>query len=88
MITILTTTNTAAQINSIIDSVDRLNELITVSDSEKNIRKGDKRIRVVENKIIPDLDWFDSEPPFLFPTNQSKSGIILFSTTRIHLSQI
>ncbi|MEM6893149.1 MAG: hypothetical protein AAF554_05615 [Bacteroidota bacterium] len=67
MITILTTTEHESHTKGIIDSVDRLNELVQVSIENTPLKKGDKLIRVENDKIQPTIDWFDTEPPYLFP---------------------
>ncbi len=68
MITILTTTEHEFQIKEIIDSVDRLNELVQVLGQDTALEKSDKILRVEKGEISPTIDWFDTEPPYLFPS--------------------
>lgn len=64
MLTILTTTN-LTEIEQIINSVDRLNELVSVGNQPKN--PDDKLLILAENIIKIPLDWYDSNPPYLLP---------------------
>ncbi len=66
MITILTTTNHYIQIESLINSIDRLNELVFIT-TDVAINSSHKIIKVEDDSIIPSLDWNDTEPPYLFP---------------------
>ncbi|MEO1013461.1 MAG: hypothetical protein AAFX53_19370 [Bacteroidota bacterium] len=68
MITILTTTEHEFRIREIIDSVERLNELVQVSVGDAPVQKGDKLLRVKASEIYSTIDWFDTEPPYLFPS--------------------
>jgi hypothetical protein len=65
MITILTSTNHKQQVEEIINSIDRLHELVTVSllsdEAEKPFQ-----LKVIDEKIYAEADWLDSEPPYLF----------------------
>nr|WP_298995022.1 hypothetical protein [uncultured Allomuricauda sp.] len=67
MITILTTTEHEFLIKEIINSVDRLNELVQVLVGDAPLQKGDKLIHIKVGKIYLTIDWFDTEPPYLFP---------------------
>ncbi|MEL7269810.1 MAG: hypothetical protein AAGL34_09560 [Bacteroidota bacterium] len=68
MITILTTTEHEFHIKEIVDSVDRLNELVHVSTGDAPLEKSNKVIRVEGSEIHATIDWFDTEPPYWFPT--------------------
>ncbi|UII75382.1 hypothetical protein LV716_14110 [Flagellimonas sp. HMM57] len=66
MLTILTTTSEIQQVKDTIASVERLDELVDIvheSDGIKNL----KIILVEENGIEVPLDWYDLEPPYVFP---------------------
>ncbi|WP_435624269.1 hypothetical protein [Flagellimonas sp.] len=77
MITISTTTEHEFHIQEIINSVDRLNELVQVSIGDAPVRKGNKELRVKESEIQPTIDWFDTEPPYLFPKVELSEGNLL-----------
>lgn len=77
MITILTTTEQEFYINEIIDSVDRLNELVHVSTGDTPLEKIDKTLRVEGKEIHSTIDWFDTEPPYLFPPLELTEGNLL-----------
>lgn len=66
MITILTTTNHYIQIESLINSIDRLNELVFIT-TDVAINSSNKIIKIENNTIIPTIEWNDTEPPYLFP---------------------
>ncbi len=66
MITILTTTNHFVQVENCINSVDRLNELVTVS-VDTNTDLSYKLLKVENDLIISTLDWNDTEPPYILP---------------------
>ena len=68
MITILTTTKFENDLQKVIDSIPRLNELVTITTNEDELEIGKKRLYVNEREIACYLDWFDTEPPYLFPT--------------------
>lgn len=64
MITILTTTNHKNEVEQTIKSVDRLEELVSISTENTN----DLNLLIVEdNCITKPLDWFDMQPPFILP---------------------
>ena len=64
MITILTTTNHKNEVEQVIKSVDRLEELVSISIENTN----DLNLLIVEdNCITKPLDWFDMQPPFILP---------------------
>jgi tetratricopeptide (TPR) repeat protein len=67
MITILTTTNHFIEIENTINSIERLGELVAITTDEV-LNSSDKIINVENNSIIPNIDWNDTEPPYLFPT--------------------
>ena len=65
MITILTSTENIQTVQDYINSVDRLNELVTVSTTET---KENSTLMVEKSQIESTIDWFDNEPPYLFPS--------------------
>ncbi len=67
MLTILTTTKANQKVKDAIASVNRLDELVTIThDSYTN---GDlKTLKVDTETINIPLDWYDLEPPYVFPT--------------------
>ena len=67
MLTILTTTNTKETIETAIQSIERLNELVDVVTDENQLPKANKILVVSEKGISASLDWNDTEPPYLFP---------------------
>jgi len=66
MLTILTTTDSYKHIQEAIASVDRLDELVSITQ-EANTIEDLKTLVVDANEIIIPLDWFDMEPPYAFP---------------------
>lgn len=54
-------------VSEIIDGVDRLDELVQITAHGVDINKGDKVLRIDETGIHAQIDWFDKEPPYLFP---------------------
>lgn len=77
MLTILTTTNQKKDIQNIINSVDRLNELVKVIDNQSDINYNTKILRVQKNTIHIPLDWYDREPPYIFPKASFSSENLL-----------
>ncbi|WP_412560597.1 hypothetical protein [Winogradskyella sp. MIT101101] len=67
MLTILTKINTKNTIENSINSIDRLNELVTIVTEESQLKEAQKILVVSENDISASLDWDDTEPPYLFP---------------------
>ncbi|NBC57347.1 MAG: hypothetical protein GVY05_03545 [Bacteroidetes bacterium] len=67
MITILTTTEHKVQISKFINSVDRLNELVDVLCNQGAVQLDSKLILVEDDLIKLTIEWYDKEPPFLFP---------------------
>lgn len=67
MLTILTTTNTKETIETVIQSIERLNELVDVVTDENQLQLANKILIVSEKDISASLDWNDTEPPYLFP---------------------
>lgn len=66
MLTILTTIETLQKVEDAICSVDRLDELVSVVQLKKG--SNDLKTLVVEaDGIIYPVDWFDLEPPYVFP---------------------
>ncbi|WP_425235480.1 hypothetical protein [Ulvibacterium sp.] len=67
MLTILTTINNVPKVDEAIAFVERLNELVTVTTQPETIR--DLKTLVVDaNEISTPLDWYDLEPPYVFPS--------------------
>lgn len=66
MVTILTTTKHKGQVQEIINSIDRLNELVTLNLNSTDTTKP-VELKVINNKIYTEVDWLDSEPPYMFP---------------------
>ncbi|MEM1257882.1 MAG: hypothetical protein AAGH81_05085 [Bacteroidota bacterium] len=77
MITILTTTEHEFYIKEIIDKVDRLGELVLVSTEDAPLEKSDKVFHVEQGEISSTIDWFDTEPPYLFPPVELSEGNVL-----------
>jgi hypothetical protein len=67
MITILTTTEHKVQISTFINSIERLDELVDISCDEKEVQLDSKLILVENDLIKQTIEWYDKEPPFLFP---------------------
>lgn len=67
MITILTTTEKRKSILEVIQSIDRLDELVTVVDQTDALDSSSRLIRIFNDTITSTLDWFDSEPPYIIP---------------------
>jgi hypothetical protein len=67
VLTILTTTNNNNTVETIIQSIERLNELVDIVTSENQLNKVNKTLVVSEKGISASLDWNDTEPPYLFP---------------------
>lgn len=67
MLTILTTTNSKNKIETIINSIDRLHELVEIVTDENSIQSANKTLVVSNDSISTSLDWNDTEPPYLFP---------------------
>ena len=66
MLTILTTTERRAELEHAIKSIDRLDELVTVTDTAESV--SDARTLVIEEgEIISPFDWYDLEPPYVLP---------------------
>jgi hypothetical protein len=83
MLTILTTTNHQNTIEKIIASVDRLDELVNVVTDDTEVQATSKLMIVENNTITKPLDWHDSEPPYIFPsqelTQHNVLALIFFS---------
>ncbi|MEM9051976.1 MAG: hypothetical protein AAGC47_07995 [Bacteroidota bacterium] len=76
MLTILATTNHLQEVKSIINSVDRLSELVEViDDSEESPTL--KVLVVSEYEIKTPYDWFDTEPPYLIPAQKFNANSLL-----------
>lgn len=66
MLTILTTTESKETVQSTIASVERLHELVTITHEPETVEHL-KTLVVDSSHISVPLDWFDLEPPYLFP---------------------
>src|SRR6056297_824323 len=66
MLTILTTTDTKQSVQDAIASVDRLDELVTITQ-DSNAIEDLKTLVVDSDEITIPLDWYDLEPPYAFP---------------------
>lgn len=66
MLTILTTTDHKSEVEEAINSVDRLTELVDIAITTAEVSETDKLL-VVNSEIKVPMDWYDSEPPYLFP---------------------
>ena len=68
MLTILTTTDSYKEVQKAIASVERLGELVTITEDSETI-KDLKTLVVDSDEITVPLDWYDLEPPYVFPAN-------------------
>ncbi|MCH2215163.1 MAG: hypothetical protein MK086_08340 [Flavobacteriales bacterium] len=76
MLTILATTSHFEEVKSTINSVDRLSELVKVIDNSEETQTL-KNLIVSQNEIKSFLDWFDTEPPYLIPSQPfSKENLL------------
>lgn len=66
MLTILTTTEALQKAQDAIATVNRLNELVTVTDNPEGITDI-KTLTLEADTISIPLDWYDLEPPYVFP---------------------
>ena len=66
MLTILTTTDSSQTVLDAIASLDRLNELVHITTDSETIEDL-KTLVVNSDEIIIPLDWYDLEPPYVFP---------------------
>lgn len=66
MLTILTKTDSKQAVQNSITSIERLSELVTITQESDPV-KDLKTLVVDSNTIRIPLDWFDSEPPYIFP---------------------
>lgn len=67
MLTILTTTETREDAQAAIASIERLNELVSITQ-DLGSAQALKMIVLEPNGISFPLDWYDMEPPYVFPT--------------------
>lgn len=66
MLTILITTNGNLEVQTTISSLERLDELVSITEDAEAIK--DLRTLVVDSgQITSPLDWYDLEPPYVFP---------------------
>ncbi|WP_435654754.1 hypothetical protein [Cellulophaga baltica] len=66
MLTILTTINAFPKVQEAILAIERLDELVTVAKKTGTYK--DLKILIIdEQEIIIPLDWYDMEPPYVFP---------------------
>ncbi len=66
MITILTSTKHKEQVQNSINSIDRLHELVSITLISDDTKKP-VELKAINNKIYTEVDWLDSEPPYIFP---------------------
>ena len=66
MLTILTTTESKQKVQDAIASVDRLDELVSITE-DSSVIKDLKTLVVGADKITIPLDWYDLKPPYVFP---------------------
>lgn len=67
MLTILTKTNLRHTVETSINSIDRLDELVDIVTDEGSLESTNKIVVVSEELMNAALDWNDTEPPYLFP---------------------
>jgi len=67
MLTILTTTEQSEDVKSAIQSVERLDELVTVVGNPKEIAEINHLV-VADGEIVSPYDWYDTKPPYLIPS--------------------
>ena len=67
MITILTTTSNVQKIEKSINSINRLSELVVIATSNEVVDSALKVIHIDDDTIKMTIDWFDTEPPYIFP---------------------
>ncbi|GAB5476449.1 MAG: hypothetical protein Mars2KO_45480 [Maribacter sp.] len=81
MLTILTTTENTQNVQDAISSVERLHELVTITQESDTI-KDLKTLVIDSNEIIIPLDWYDIEPPYVFPatpfTRQNLLALVFY----------
>ncbi|MFP2997264.1 hypothetical protein ABN763_15205 [Spongiivirga sp. MCCC 1A20706] len=77
MITILTTIDHKISIEKMIATVDRLDELVTVSTGGLQVKASEKLITVENNTIQCNIDWHDTEVPILFQDHALNEGNLL-----------
>ncbi len=66
MLTILTTTDTHQHVQETIGFINKLDELVSITQNYKALEDL-KSLTVDTNGITVPLDWYDLEPPYLFP---------------------
>lgn len=76
MLTILTTTDHKAEVAEAIAMVDRLDELVDITEDPSTLPLETKFL-VVNTTIKPTLDWHDSEPPYVLPEVDFTSANLL-----------
>ncbi len=77
MLTILTTTNHSQQVADVIASINHLDELVQIVIDTKDLDSNVKVLVVEDNIIKIALDWYDTEPPYIFPDAQFTSSNLL-----------
>jgi len=90
MITILTSTKHKEQVDSIIFSIDRLHELVSVNIIPVEI-KTPFHLEVDNNTINTQVDWLDTEPPYVFPKvefNENNLLALVFFKLDNHLKAL
>lgn len=87
MITILTTTDFKPEIEQVISSIERLEELVVVVDKDDTINLQNDFLIVQDHHIILPLDWHDTMPPYVFPNfdfSESRLLALLFLKLKNH----
>ncbi|MEO0902146.1 MAG: hypothetical protein AAFY00_09025, partial [Bacteroidota bacterium] len=51
--------------------------MFQVSIDYKSLEKSDKVLHVEQREISSTIDWFDTEPPYLFPAVELSEGNVL-----------
>ncbi|AWW28932.1 hypothetical protein DN752_01620 [Echinicola strongylocentroti] len=83
MLTLLTTISHQQNVKNAIASVDRLGELVAIVTINSDIQQPTKLVEVKNNIITKSLDWHDTEPPYIIPsetyTDENLLAIVFYS---------
>lgn len=66
MLTILTTIDHQQEVAQVIATVDRLDELVDIAITPNEV-PDEGKLLVVNSELKIPLDWYDTEPPYIFP---------------------
>ncbi len=77
MLTILTTTDLLSPVSLAIQSIDRLDELVSLITDQNEDQSNDITIEVSNKGIRVPMDWHDSEPPYVLPITDFSSDNLL-----------